>query len=271
MDEAERVILEKLDAIEGSLDGGDPEAALRLADEALADFPDVPDLLALRGDALWALGDVRGASEDYTLAVELLPDAGDLLAGLARIRFSLSDFLGARRSAKEALKHEERAEALDVLSRLAERAGRLDEANRLADRATRIDPEGFPRPFRLPEREFLRAVEEAIDRLPERFRAAVREKNVAVLVEPVPPDEILIEEDPPFDPAILGLYRGIPLPEREAASQQVPDTIHLFRHNLERVAADRATLVEEIAVTVYHELGHFFGLDEEELEDLDLD
>jgi len=270
VDETDRRIAEKIEAIEEKLDEGEAEEALRLADHAVREFPDAPDLLALRGDALWALGGVRAACEDYELAVEMLPDAADLLAGLARIRFSLGDFLGARRRAEEALKIEERAEALDVLSRLAERAGRLKDADRFAERAARADPEGFPRPFRIPEKDFLRAVEEAIDRLPERFRDAVREKNVAILVEPVPPEEILLEEEPPFDPSILGLYRGIPLPDREAGSQRVPDTIHLFRHNIERAAADRETLVEEIAITVYHELGHFFGLDEEDLDELDL-
>ena len=89
-------------------------------------------------------------------------------------------------------------------------------------------------------------------------------------VEAVPAEAILLEEEPPFDPAILGLYRGIPLPERTSDSQREPDTIHLFLHNLERVTGSREELLREIAITVYHELGHFFGFDEEELEELDL-
>jgi len=258
-----------IDSIERELDEDRPEEALRLAEKAVREFPDSADLLALGGDAFWALGEVRAASDAYEKAVALLPDGADLLAGLSRIRFSLCDFFGARRYAKEALRLEERAEAVDVLSRLAERSGRLEEADRLAARAHRIDP-FYPIPFRIPEEEFREVVEEAIDLLPSRFREAIRTKNVAILVERVPAEEILLDEDPPFDPAILGLYRGIPLPERTSDSQREPDTVHLFQHNLERVVDGRDGLLREIAITVYHELGHFFGLDEDELVDLDL-
>ncbi len=271
MKQDERIIDEMIETIEEKLSDDDPEGALRSATDALGEFPSVPDLLALRGDALWALGDVRGAGEMYEEAVKILPDAADLLAGLSRIRFALCDFFGARRYAMEALKFEERVEALDVLSRLADRSDRLDEADRLASRASLIDDEAYPTPRRIKEEEFRQAVEDAVEMLPERFRAAVREKNVAILVEPVPDEEILLEEEPPFDPALLGLYRGVPLPDRTTGNQEMPDTIHLFHHNLERVAVDREELVEEIAVTVFHELGHFFGLSEEDLEELDLD
>lgn len=270
MNDEETRVNDAIDEIDRRLQEDDPESALEAAESALEEFGEVPDLLALRGDALWALGEVRAASEDYARAAELLPDAADILAGLARIRFSLSDFAAARRWAEDALRIEERAEAFDVLSRLAEREGRLAEADRLAERASRIDVEAYPRPHRVREEEFLAAVEEAIDLLPDKFRAAIRDKNVAILVEPVPAVEVLVEEEPPFDPSILGLYRGVPLPDRSTGSQQMPDTIHLYRHNIERAAGDRESVVREIAITVYHELGHFFGFDEDELEELDL-
>ena len=109
-----------------------------------------------------------------------------------RICFSLCDFFGARRYAKEALRFEERAEAVDVLSRLAERSGRMDEADRLAARAHRIDS-FYPIPYRITEGEFREIVEEAVELLPSRFREAVRERNVAILVEPVPAEEILLD------------------------------------------------------------------------------
>ncbi|MBN1825662.1 MAG: metallopeptidase family protein [Candidatus Eisenbacteria bacterium] len=266
----EKSVDDWIEAIEGELDEGDPERALDLSDEALRAYPDVADLLALQGDALWSLGDVRGANERYSRAVELLPDAPDLLAGLSRIRFSLCDFFSARRFAKEALRFEERVEAIDVLSRLAERGGRLDEADRMAERANWIDPEAYVLPYRIGDEDFQEAVEEAIHKLPAKFRREIESRNVAILVERVPAEEILLEDEPPFDPAILGLYSGIPLPERTSDSQSMPDTIHLFQGNIERVAADREELIREIAITVYHELGHFFGLDEDDLEELEL-
>ncbi len=260
-----------IDAVEDDLDDGRFDHVFRLLDKAQREYPDCAELFALRGDANWAIGMVLDASASYEKAVALEPRSADFLAALARIRFSLCDFFGAHRYAKDSLKHETRAEALDVLSRLAERSGRLGDADRLAARANLMDEEAFPKPFRVDEEDFAAAVEEAIADLPDKFREAVAEKNVAIVIDAVPDEEILIEEDPPFDPSILGLYRGVPLPERSEGSPAEPDTIHIFRHNIERVAESRAELVREIAITVYHELGHFFGLTEEELADLDLE
>ncbi len=260
-----------IDAIEDLLEDGGEEEAHELALEALAEHPDSAELFAYRGDAEWALGHVREANESYEEAIRIAPQAAELLAAIARIRFSLCDFFGARRFAKESLKYETRAEALDVMSRLAERSGRLGEADRLAAQANLVDDEMFSKPFRMSEDAFEAAVNESVISLPEDFQAAIRDGNVALIIDPVPAEELLIEEDPPFDPAILGLYRGIPLPERTNGDPVEPDTIHIFHHNVERVAEDFDELIREIAITVYHELGHFFGLNEDELTDLDLD
>lgn len=260
-----------IEMLEEYLDEGEYEKALRLTDKGLPGFPDCGELHALQGDAYWALGLVREAGRSYEQAVRLEPHDTDFLAALSRIRFSLCDFFGAHRYAKSSLKYETRAEALDVLSRLADRSGRLADADRYAAQANLVDDEAFPKPFRISPEEFAAAVEEAIDALPDRFRRAAREGNVAILAEPIPDESLLIEEEPPMDPSILGLYRGIPLPERSEGDLGEPDTIHLFQHNLERVAESRDELVHEIAITTYHELGHFFGLTEEELADLELD
>jgi predicted Zn-dependent protease with MMP-like domain len=75
--------------------------------------------------------------------------------------------------------------------------------------------------------------------------------------------------DPPWDPEIYGLYVGVPLPEREATTlgPKLPDVVYLFHHNLEYAAADRAGLLDEISVTVYHEIGHYLGYDDDALEE----
>ena len=259
-----------LHEIEGPFEAEDFAKALDLIDRAIEEYPDDAELYALRGDAEWALDDVVSAQESYQEAIRIEPNSSEFLGALARIHFALCDFFGATRFAKEALKFDASAEALDVQSRLAERSGRMADADKLARRANQIDDETFPIPHRVSEEDFREAVSEAIEALPERFLSAIQEGNVAILVEPVPPEEILIEDSPPFDPTILGLYRGVPLPERQAGDPGFPDVIHIFQHNLERVALNREDLVREITITVYHELGHFFGLDEDELAELDL-
>jgi predicted Zn-dependent protease with MMP-like domain len=74
------------------------------------------------------------------------------------------------------------------------------------------------------------------------------------------------------DPRLLGLFSGVPLPDKTAVGPPAPvlDAIHLFQHNLERACRDREQLRAEIRITVLHETAHFFGLDDEDLEKLGL-
>ncbi|WP_371415360.1 metallopeptidase family protein [Citricoccus sp. SGAir0253] len=112
------------------------------------------------------------------------------------------------------------------------------------------------------EEDFDRAVAEALDALPPAL--AERLSNVAVFVE----EEYEPEpwEDP--DTELLGLYDGIPLTERAGMPWQLPDRIVVFRGPLLRMCADREHLVEEITVTVVHEVAHFFGIDDATLHEL---
>jgi predicted Zn-dependent protease with MMP-like domain len=99
-------------------------------------------------------------------------------------------------------------------------------------------------------------VRAALDELPPNIAAAL--DNVAVVVEDENPD----------DPDLLGLYHGVPLPERGDAAGLLPDTISIYRLPLEESFPDPAELREEIRITVLHELGHYFGFDEEQIADL---
>jgi len=99
-------------------------------------------------------------------------------------------------------------------------------------------------------------VKAALDSLPPHLAAAL--DNVAVVVEDEHPD----------DPDLFGLYEGIPLPERGDMAGSLPDRITIFRLPLEDEFGDPGELEREIRITVLHELGHYFGLDEERLADL---
>ena len=72
----------------------------------------------------------------------------------------------------------------------------------------------------------------------------------------------------PDDPDLLGLYEGVPLPERGDWAGALPDRIRIFRLPLEESFPDPAELEQEIRVTVLHELAHYFGLDEDRLDEL---
>lgn len=115
------------------------------------------------------------------------------------------------------------------------------------------------------EDEFDQVVAEALDRIPPQL--ADQLSNVAVFVEEEYEPESW--EDP--DTELFGLYDGIPLTERAGMPWQMPDRIIIYRGPLLRAFQDQDELVEEITVTVIHEVAHFFGIDDERLHELGWD
>jgi predicted Zn-dependent protease with MMP-like domain len=112
---------------------------------------------------------------------------------------------------------------------------------------------------------FEHLVQNALHTIPQRFRRAM--KNLAIVVEDEPTSELLaeMEIDPPD--TLLGLYQGIPLTERRwDYGNTLPDRILLFQRPLERESSDEADLVVAIGETLIHEVGHYFGLSEAEIE-----
>lgn len=268
---AEDAVDEILEAIESALEEGEIDSALRLAEKARKSYPDEPDVIWMYADVLWDAGELRAARDAYIEATRMAPDAPEILQSLAWCYFALAEFTLAEQAARSSLQGAESASCHGLLGRLAERHGDLEIADREWKRAHALDPDNFPMPFRVSEEEFQELVARALDALPEKFRRAC-DGEVAVIVEPVPPLQVLADEEPPLDPELLGLYSGTPLPERESATgiPKLPDVIYLFQRNLEHEALDRDELVEQITITVLHEIGHYFGFDDDELEDLDV-
>ncbi len=112
-------------------------------------------------------------------------------------------------------------------------------------------------------------VAEALEQIPEEFRNAL--KNIDIMVEDEPDPELLKEIGYPEDDLLLGLYLGTPLPERTYGEDPLlPDCIYIFRKPLEEISETPEALREEIRITVIHEMAHYFGFDEERLEELGL-
>ncbi|CCH80126.1 conserved hypothetical protein [Nostocoides japonicum T1-X7] len=109
------------------------------------------------------------------------------------------------------------------------------------------------------EEDFENAVGDALDGVPPELMRLL--DNVVFLVE---------EEPAEPDADLLGLYEGTPLTERDSgwAAGSLPDRITLYRGPLSRMCADREELIDEIAVTVVHEIAHHFGIDDATLHDL---
>lgn len=116
---------------------------------------------------------------------------------------------------------------------------------------------------------FRQLVEEAIDSIPRRFAREI--KNVAIVVEDRPPQEVLEELGMQPGEGLLGLYQGIPLPERQwAHGNTLPDRITLYQKEIEEeCGGDEDEIVVAIGETLIHELGHYFGLSEEEIMEIE--
>ncbi len=122
--------------------------------------------------------------------------------------------------------------------------------------ATVRRPERAPRDV-VTDAEFEEMVERAIERIPEQFAEAV--ENCAFIVEAEPPKG---------QPGLLGLYRGHPLTSRAYYAGNLPDTITIYQGSLMRLFPGRENLERQVYRTVVHEIGHYFGLEEHELEEL---
>lgn len=115
---------------------------------------------------------------------------------------------------------------------------------------------------------FLRLVDDAMTTIPARFRDALT--NIAIVVEDEPSLGQLSEVDVEPPDTLLGLYEGTPLTERHwGHGNALPDKITLFQLPIEEASDDEDDVVVAIGETLIHEVGHYFGLSEEEIEEIE--
>jgi predicted Zn-dependent protease with MMP-like domain len=115
---------------------------------------------------------------------------------------------------------------------------------------------------------FEQHVADALRRIPRRFRNAMA--NLAILVEDEPSPDLLAEMDIEPPDTLFGLYQGTPLTERTwSYGNALPDRILLFQGPHERESDTEGELVVSIGETLIHEIGHYFGLSEEEIEEIE--
>ena len=111
-------------------------------------------------------------------------------------------------------------------------------------------------------KQFEDVVERALRRLPRGFREKLR--NIAVVVEDWADDETLEEMGIEPPDTLYGLYRGVDLTQRDSSYGNVlPDTVTIYQGPIEEDCEDEEEMVEVIRDTVVHEIGHYFGLDDE--------
>jgi predicted Zn-dependent protease with MMP-like domain len=221
------------------------EAELGEVDEAKETLRDLPPpevslddpLLALEIAELWlAVGEPEAARDRLQTLTKSEPEMADAWYTLGVAAEALQDDAGMRAAWK--------------------RAWRLDAASGDDDAVARLE-----------ESEVLAIVEQALGELPEKARRLL--VDVPIILADLPAES---DVEAGLDPRMLGLFNGTPYPETSNVGGQPGLTqIVLFRRNLERAAASEEDLREEIRTTLLHETGHFFGMDEAELEGVGLD
>lgn len=215
-----------------------------------------------------ALNDLGSAEEALAHAELVLgwePGHRDARYEQAVALFELCRFEEAKGAFTALLEDEERgAHAHHHLALLLEREGEAARAERHFAIARRRAPEDFPSPQPMDEAEFKAELARAVAALPEDMKRDL--VGVPVEAEELPLEEDLLGGEPPLSPSILGLYRGPPLGERcEPEPGRPCRSVALYRKNLTRAVASREELVEQIRVTLLHEVGHLRGEDDHEL------
>ncbi len=114
--------------------------------------------------------------------------------------------------------------------------------------------------LQLSREEFDALVEQAVAKLPRVFREKL--PNVAIEVADLPPPGMR-DGDP-----LMGIFQGVPITEKSVFQSSGPDRVVIYQKNIESACRTRKELQREIRLTLLHELGHYFGLSEEELEDI---
>jgi len=257
-------------------DLGEFERAVKLCDELVAGDASLPrldkgvegEIHYLKAKAIFYLDDLGGALFLTRRAQKTAGEVAIYRAFEGQILFELGDFEAARRILDYAQALDpEAGHAVYHLALVLERLGEFEEAQRAFERAHALCDEHYPLPLRVDDTLFRDAVAEALDNLPRSIREYTAE--VPVLVEDFPSRELL--ERARISPQILGIYMGVPRTDPDQSAQRDDMTrIVLFKKNLEKACRDAADLVEQIQVTVRHEIGHHLGLSEDDLERLGL-
>jgi predicted Zn-dependent protease with MMP-like domain len=252
------------------------EEALDLSDDLLArklDRGSEAEVYYLKAKALFYLEDLPAALFLLRRAIQTNGEVPVYRSFEGQILFEMGSFEAARRSLERARAFEpDSPHGLYHLALVLEHVGEHQQADRLYGQACRSAPDQYPEPVRMPMEDFEVAADEAVRSLPSDIAEYVA--NCPILIEELPGRSTIEQEN--VSPQILGLFVGVPTTEPGASPtwgtqpKESPDRIYLYKRNLEKVAQNRSELIEQIQITVKHEIGHFLGLDEDELDRLGL-
>ena len=252
------------------------EDSLDLADGLLGTALDrgvEAEIYYLKAKAYFYLEDLDGALFLLRRAIRTHGEVGVYRSFEGQILFEMGLYEEPQRSLdRSAVLEPENAHTLYHLALVLEHLSAPEKADKLFGQAAAQAPEQYPAPVRVEGAVFEAAAEAALGSLPTEIQRYV--ENCPILIEELPGRDLVQEYS--VSPQLLGLFVGTPAdqpgssPTWGTAPKEGPDRIFLFKRNLEKVAQTKAELIEQIQITVKHEIGHYLGLDEGDLERLGL-
>ena len=261
----------RLGTVEGLLAMQDFEGAVAESGRMLRADPEDMDALVLRAEALVGLGALEEALTDLERAHALEPAWEDGPILRSELLCELGRLDEAQTLLDTALETDpDDPDALWWTAVVRELNGDAEGADACYARAATLDPE-LARPTRMSDDAFLSAAREALERIPSEIREAF--SNIEVGVRDTPDLARVRSGDGAPTALILGWFEG-PTAFRmggESAGGEIPSLVLLFKKNLERACRTEDELREQIAITVLHELGHYLGLEEDDMRRLGLE
>lgn len=251
-----------LERLHASVDHGDLPRAHRLLSRLEDDGVDENSWLA-RWRVLTLQDNLAPALKAAQDAVEAYPGCGDLQHALGWTLFELERVTEATAYLEEACYLEpDFADGWHDLAVAHEALGNLSGMKAAFTQVFRLDQVELAMPSRFAPEEILAWADRSVRSLPGSVVAAVTE--LPIFVQDYPDDWIL--DEPPYDPRLLGLFDGPTYADlRGSEGGGVSPHVYLYQRNLERRCPDSRTMAEQVRITLHHEIGHFLGLDEEEL------
>ena len=219
------------------------------------------EVLLTLTDARAADHDPKGSLELAERAAKKAPDDAMARVALGAALFDVCRLDDSEKAVAQAIDRDPRcADAFWLRGRVLTARGDHDAADKAFARAIAIDDERFQSPFRVSEEVFAKLMEESFEELPKPVKDFM--KNLAVVVEDIPDLARLTRDEPPLSPGLLGLFET-----DSAGGMQLPTRISLFRRNIEIACADEDELRDCVSTTLIHEVGHYLGLDEDDLDE----
>ncbi|MCX7933632.1 MAG: metallopeptidase family protein [Planctomycetota bacterium] len=254
--------------IEEAIDAGRLDEAVQLARQACREHRRNPQAAALLSEALEKQGDIVGANQAMARACLLAPQDAAYAADHAWLLFDLGRFDEAIQETARALDldpHEPLAHS--VLAWIAEREHDARAAREHDLAAYESDPEGFPLPLEIDEQFCRQTVAETLEELPRIYREMIAQ--VPIVVQPHPDPWMLRGNE--IGASAFGAYIGKSLLDSSVQdSGDIPPTIYIFSRCLARRCRSREEARAELRLTILHELAHYLGFDEDEMERLGL-